>query len=475
MDENVVSRRLDEINLSNLKDESFLQAFANPLQYEELDLQTHAIPDPLFCKLPVWNEMNSLTALNNNQLEFEIRRPHPILLNTLYFTIELDVTFKEDPVNTVLPIADFFGQLFHCVQINIGQNSCNIDHLDTHQDIFHYVYRRLFMDVEYSNFLGRLEGLPFDTATAYQSFANTIDPSNSLGKNRKSALLEKKTGNTYCVRGIYVPANLFFQKRKVLPPYVPLRLILRKNDKNVFFKQFQATPVDITIDWKVAKLNFMNYELRCGAYDKFREQFMKNQTRFPPLEMPINPYTNPSAIYDFLDVRATRHAIPTNSSTFFHTLSMNSSMPKAILFCLAPYLKDDVTKNHLEFIGLNLSSYSILINSQPIKSCSIDIKDCGNAMSEPYLRYRNFLGGLLSDSTQGISYVDYAGGAAIFTELTNNANSLYIPARSDVANIELKLNFKTATTNQLNLYVFLLYDQKLLIDQEFNARLITTV
>ena len=474
MNDDKVEQWLDEIKLSQVKNEELQQALANPLEYSELDLQQRSLPDNVFSALPVFNEVNSLTTISDNQLEFEILRPDPILLNSIYFQIQLTVTTQ---INTpgdkykVIPVADFMAQLFNCTQILVGQNSCNIDHLDTNSDMFHYIIRRLYTDEQYSNYLGYLEYLMPDTPGQYES----TDPTKNTGfKTRYDALFEKMDTNGFaCVRGVYIPPNLFFQQKKILPPYVPLRIILRKNPVCALLKTASGSALTPSIEFKSVKLNFTQVKLRNGIYEEFRNQYVANKTRFPPLEVPTNPYTNPQAIYQYLDVRAQKIPIP-KGTDFVQTLRSNSAMPKGIIFALAKYRKTNCNQNHM-FLPLDdLKSYSILVNSQPIKSCSVDQIDCSAQFQDMWLRQTNFLGNFLTNDTNGLSYQDFQGGAGIICELTNFANNLYIPARQDVANIELKLTFKSAVEGY-EVYIFLIYDQILIIDKEFNARTITSV
>lgn len=471
-----VEKWLDEIKLSQVKNEEIQQALANPLEYGELDLQARSMPDNVYSDLPTYNEVNSLTTIGDNQLEFSINSPHPIKLNSVYFSVQLQVDtgiVAATDANTVMPIADFFASLFGCISVLIGQNSCNIDHLDTNADYFHYFLRRIFTDEQYSNYMGYLEGLFPDTPNKYDLKAGKIDPDNTGGNTRYNVLFEKLSGTTgkACVRGIYVPANLFFQQDKILAPYVPLRIILRKNPVTVSLKKTNAlTPV---INWTSVKLCYTSVKLRHGAFDSIRTQYEANKTRFPALEIPENPYINPQALYQFLDVRAQKLPIPSGTD-FVQTLRSNSSMPKAILFALAPYRKTDQRNNHYYFPLDKLKSYSILVNSQPIKSCSVDQVNCSVQFQDMYMRLRNFLGANLTNDCNGLSYPDFAGGAGIIGELTNNASSLYIPARQDIANIEIKLSFTEAVSGY-ELIIFLIYDQIMIIDKEFNARLITSV
>ena len=479
MSDNKVEQWLDEIKLSQVKNEEIQQALANPLEYSILDLAQRSLPDSVFSDLPVANEVNSLTTITDNQLEFEINRPDPVLINSIYFQIRLNIDTgikQSTDAQKVQPMADFFASLFNCVQVNVGQNSCNIDHLDTNADYFHYIFQRLFTDQEYSNYMGYIQGLLPDTPNYYQmsGTTNKIDASNTGGITRYNVLLEKLDSTTgiACVSGVFVPANLFFQVNKVLAPYVPLRIILRKNPVAVSLKRTDTT-LTPTITWNSVKLNFMTMKLRPGIYETFRDQYIANQTKFPPLEIPSNPYTDPRSIYQYLDVRAQKIPIPTGTE-FVQTLRSNSSKPKAVIFALAKYKKTDQTSNHYQFPLDVLQSYSILVNSQPIKSCSVDQLNCSMQFQNYYLRVRNFLGSNLTNDTNGISYPDFAGGAGIIGELTNNANSLYVPARQDIANVEIKLTFKQSVTGY-ELLIFLIYDQTMIIDKEFNARLITSV
>src|ERR1700743_27362 len=483
MEDDKVEQWLDEIKLSQVKNEEIQQALANPLEYGELDLQQRSLPDNVFNGLPIYNEVNSLTTIGDNQLEFEIVRPDPVLLSSIYFQVQLLVTtnIKTDADSLgVYPTMDFFASLFNCVQVMGGQNSCNIDHLDTNQDYFHYIFRRLFTDEQYSNYLGYLEGLFPDTPNT-KVFEPATTPSQIATANkgaitRAKVLFEKndQTTGKACVRGVYIPANLFFQQKKILPPFVPLRIILRKNPISVSLKYDDAEKFSsINIEYTSVKLNFTALKARPGIYETFRDQYIANQTRFPPLEIPTNPYLNPQALYQYLDVRAQKIPIPTGTE-FLQTLRSNSSMPKAIIFALVKNRKTSVGTNNYEFPLDVLKSYSILVNSQPIKSCSVDQIQCSNQFQDMYLRTRNFLGSNLTNDTNGLSYPDFAGGAGIIGELTNNANSLYIPARQDIANIELKLSFYNSVSN-FEVVLFLIYDQILIIDKEFNARLITSV
>lgn len=478
--ENKVPLWTDEINLYNTRDEEIQQALANPLLHNQLDITSHTVPDHTFAQLPVWNEISSLSQIGDQQLEFEIRRPDPVLISSILFKIYVTVKIAgkkaEDVLKEYFFVSDFFGQMFNCEQINIGQNGCNISHTDTQSDIWHYVRRRLWNRVEYGNYIGRLEGGPYDTAGAYDLNSGAINASNNGGQARMKQLLTSWNDNTNsgCMNGIYVPANLFFEKNKILPPYVPLRIILKKNPTVAYIKSASSGQAAVSVEFTKVTCSFINYKLREGVFEKFRDQYIKNQTRFPPLEMPINPYQNSSAYYEYWDVRAQKINIPSSIENYTTILRQNTTMPKAVVFALTIRRKDSALDNHLTFENDFIKSYSILFNSQPTVSCSVDKITCSSQSADFYLRYRNFLSTYISNDVNGLSYLDFDKGTSIFCELTNNANDLFVPARQEVGTLEIKVSFDDTTFAKL-LYVFLIYDQKLLIDNEFNARLITTV
>ncbi|MGL5592316.1 MAG: hypothetical protein ACRDDH_00050 [Cetobacterium sp.] len=470
---------IDEINITQTKNEEFQQAFSSPLLYDELDITSRSHADFVFDKMPVWNEQNTLTAPNDQQLEFQIHHPQPVRLDTICISLSGTVsglTGGADENFQVMPLADFFNQLFNCSNVNIGQNSCNIDHLDTYGDIFDYTFKRLFTDNDYQNHLGRIDGMIPDSPGNYQIVNDVIPDANESGRARTQQLFSARTAeNTACVRGVFRPPNLFFQKRKILPPYVPLRIILKRNPVAVFLKK-TAQAANPAFQINSAKIRFMSYNMKAGIYDSFREQYDKNKTRFPPLDMPVNPYVNPSAIYEFFDVRASQFTIPGGIDNVTQPIRFNSNTPKAIIFCISSSTKTNQTNNHLQFSLNELKNYSVLRDSQPLVSCAVDRHlNCSSEYQDMYLRVRNMLDHYLTNETNSLRYADFAGGAGILCENLNFANNLFTPARQDVGNIELKLQFVNPTPAPRYVYVFLIYDQKLIIDETFNAHLITSV
>lgn len=471
---------MDEINITQSRNEEFQQAFSSPLLYDELDITSRSHADFVFDKMPTWNEQNSLTAPNDQQIEFQIHSPQPVRLDTVCITIEGTVaglTGGENENYQVMPIADYFNQLFNCVNINVGQNSCNIDHLDTNQDLFSYAFKRLWTDSEYVNHMGRIDGMMPDSPDSYQFDDNNVVPAdNTGGRARVTHFFEhRKENNTCCVRGIMRPSNLFFQKRKILAPYVPMRIILKRNPPQVYLKKKVAGNI-ATFTINSTKIRFMTYQIKPGIYESFREQYDKNKTRFPPLDMPVNPYTNPSAIYEFLDVRASQFTIPLGVDNITQPIRFNSNMPKAIMFHIAEYAKNNASANHLEYSLDEIKNYSVLRDSQPIVSCAVDRhQNCSAEFQDMYMRVRNMLDHYLNNETNSLRYPDFAGGAGILCENLNYANNLYTPARQDVGNLELKISFIEALDGPRTVTVYLLYDQKLIIDEAFNAHLITSV
>ncbi|DAC81470.1 TPA_asm: hexon [Anelosimus tangle-web spider MELD virus] len=482
-DDRMVNHWLSQINLYNAKDELDQQALANPIEYEELNIQSQTMPDSLFSGPTVWNELSPITIASSNNIMFTLLRPDPILLNSIFFKVKVQISFSvfKNEVD-ILPMCDLAGGLFNCVKVAVGSNTYCLDNLDTHADIWHYVFRRLFNKNEYEHYIGALELLYPDTPGSFQFKDKVVPKTNIGGQNRWKILSEKSTKKSEtimqsCCYLYFIPVHGFTNKQKILAPYVPLRFELVKNDVNALFKIDGASTAALD-EFNILDItcNFATYKVRAGAYDILRKNYLDNQTRFPPLELPINPYTNPTAIYDYFDVRAQRWIIPNQTTTFNQVLRMNSLLPKAIFFVIAKYNKSDKTKNHFEFETINVKSYSILVNGQPIKGCGIsNNSDCGNGMADFYLRYRNAVGNYITNDTNGLNYLDFKMGTGIFAELLIYCNNLFIPGRVEVGSIEIKLEFKEAFATTVNLYTFLMYDQKLIIDKEFNGRVINSI
>lgn len=476
----------NEINLFSVHDEQFQQAFANVLNYEELDLQSRSYPDFVFDGLPTWCSSAPLTNSTDNQIEFSLTRPDPVLITSIRFNIKANAVFtklKAADIKKIWTVNDFFAQMFDCVQINMGNNSCNIDHLDNFSNIFHYVTRLMFAPDNYENYFGAVEGWAFETLNKYQ-FENNEIPANSGVSVRNSIILSKLLdvqleNSSCCIMGDYVPGNLFFQKHKIIPPYVPLRFILKRTPASYNFKiETKSILAGASVDLKIQNI-FMEYmavKIRPEIYSMFREQYQRNLTRIPALEMPLNPFENPSAIYQYLDVRAQKFPITSGNTSFYNTIRMNSNRPKAIVLALAKYLPANKEKNHFEFEMNLIKDWSIIVNCQNIFKCSVtNDNNCSLGFKETYLRFLNFINAGLTFHTGGVTYQEFVGGGGLLCELSNETNSLFVPQKPEISEVQIKINFTTALTANHHLYVFTYYDQNLIIDDKFNVSLMTSV
>lgn len=471
---------LSEINITQNPDELTKQMFANPLLYKELNLTDRVAPDYVFDKT-FFNENTSLNTLGDNQFQFVISSPHPVKLSSIYFKMQIRINGLPEDTDAnqkVNLLPNFFNTLFSCIDVQIGQNTLSIDHLGTYNDIWGYVFKELEIDSEYQNHLGYIDGMIRDSPNQHQFTAGIL--SDGGMKARNSVLLEARTNeananNTAKVRGIMQPPNFFFQKDKFLPPFVPLRFNMTKNPLTAVIKQ--GTPSNLSITWESIQICYISCQLRSGIYDKFRDMYTKSLTRFPAAELPQNPYASPEAIYQYFDIKASIYPIAQNMVNVLQPIRFTAQIPKGIIFCLGRYTKNQPQFNHLEFSTHNLKSYSVLLNSQPLVPCTVCSygDDVNNTYQDMYLRLRNFLGHMLLNETTGLSYPAFKGGTAIFAELLNPSNNLNINSRQDVGNLELQLVFNNPNNYVIQLYTFLIYDQMLIIDKEFNAHQIVSV
>lgn len=464
----------EEVILKMSQDTQFRQVFANVMLYDELKLHDIKIPDTVFSKIPTWNKNPCQSDPNSNQLVFQINSPKPWLLTSMYITFSLmfdNVKFDDANISNYMPIADFFAQLLRCVNVLVGQNLCNIDHLDTWAGLWSYMYKRLFTNDDYANYMGRIDGMIGDTPRQYQ-LDPTTGSKNLVGANTRLRTLFQ---NGKCVRGSVQLPNFIFQLEKVWPPRVPMELRIQRTSEAAHIIK-TILPDKPTFTITQADVHYMTYNLQDGIFENLRALWDKNRTSFPPLEIPQNPYIDPSATYQYFDVRLQKIPVLAAATTFCQTLRMQSTVPKAIVLALETFNENDLKQNQFEFSVDNIKSYQIKLNSENVFDCSIDSKpNCNNSAQDYYLRVRNFLGNGFSNDVNGLSYINFAGGAGILCELLNNSNNLFIPSPQEVGTLEVKVDFIDALTQSVNLIVGLIFDQTLLIDRQFNARLLTSV
>ncbi|MBU7095761.1 hypothetical protein KR749_14675, partial [Staphylococcus aureus] len=311
------------------------------------------------------------------------------------------------------------------------------------------------------------------------NFPTSAIGTNTRGLERNSIMSQCRTANgdkniDITVRGSFKIAHLLFEKIKIWAPYLPMQLEFCRNKRTAVIKNPVAATdfsgVKITIT--EMRLVFDTYELNQEGYgDKFQKAYMKDITTPADMSLPINPYSNPLAIYNYLDVRSDKRTVAANVQTYTFPIKAASNLPKAIIFALSPGSADNET-NHLQFDLAPLKSYNIVKNGQSIIPCEISLDKCNQAhYQDAYLRTRNFMRQKFSSFNNYLYYQLVANGAGIVCELLNPQNTLNVVSKLELGNLELQLAFKQAAHPQYQLVIFTIYDQSLIIDEKFNATL----
>lgn len=476
MEQSIGKRIIDDITITINPDVQFQQEFANPLLEHSLDIRERSIPDYNY-KNYFYMEHKPTTNLTDSNFEFIINSPHPWKLNSLFFDITVKVKAGKQTDAKDYPMANFFNGLFSSIKIFVGENTQQIDHIDQFNQQWGYIWK--YLETTYENYIkheGPIDLFIPDSPGAYQPSGGKINDENKGGKARLAIMYTKNAGDTEVtctLRGKFQPNHLLFQKDKMWPPYQRMKFNLCLNEPNATMIRAGGENVDLSItDFKVC---YSAFEINQGAYEKFEKQFIDNLTAPKDLAYSLNPYKNPLAIYNFLDVRASVTTIPQNQTIFNYNIRMGSILPKGLIFCLSSKSYRKSNENHLEMEINPIRCYEIRYNSQTRVPCKTCRSDTSAPYQDFYQRLRNYLGARFTALAVGVPYEDFVGGAGFMAELFNPQDSLNVHSKIDTGNLELIIELMEAKPVTYQLYTFLIFDQTLVLDERGNGNLVIGV
>ena len=460
---------IGDVTITTNTETRLTQELANPMLQHSLDIQERSIPDGNFLKYH-YNEVKPLGTFDSPNYEILINSPNPWLLDSLYFDVSIDVSAAEEfKADNFQPVTNFFNSYFSNIKTCVGQNLQPIDHINDLNPEWGYIWKTLESSKDYYEQMGNIDLFIPDTPGQFEIIAG-----NNLGGKSRIAIVQEglsEDKKTLKLRGKFKPSHLFFQKEKMYPPYVPLRISLCKTSN---IKLAMTTLTSVTYKLADLKCLFKSFQINQAGYDRFEKSYVRQMETPSDLNLPVNPYKNPSALYYYFDVRGSTMTIPVYTSTFTTPIKYGSNLPKGIIFCLqTSELK--LTNNPFNFPVRNIRCISVRVNSETRVPCNLCITQTNSAFQNFFMRLRNFLGANFSSMDIGPSYFQFVGGTGIMAELFNPQDSLNIHSKLEVGSIDLTIDFVNPLVKPLTLIYFLIYDQTLIIDEKGNGTLAITV